>query len=139
MAITDLLSRLNKVRSTGAGKWSACCPAHADRSPSLAVRLTDDGRILIKCFAGCGAADVIDAVGLDFVDLFPESTEHHKPMNQPFTAADALRALSNEAGVIAIAVADIADGRAFTHDDAERINLASGRISTALEYVYGRR
>jgi hypothetical protein len=139
MAIAELLSRLRKVKPAGPGKWMACCPAHEDRSPSLSIRLTDDGRILLKCFTGCGAADVISAVGLEFVDLFPESTETRKPIAQPFSAADALRALSAESGVIAVAVADIVDGKAFTEADVERINLAAGRITTALEYVYGSR
>lgn len=48
------------------GKWSGntamCpCPAHADRTPSLAIRQGDRG-ILVTCHAGCDAADVLRAL-----------------------------------------------------------------------------
>lgn len=138
--VTKLLERLRKVKPNGAGKWLACCPAHEDRSPSLAIRVTDDGRLLVHCFAGCGAADVIAAVDLEFSDLFPERRgETMRPVNQPFTPGDALRCLASESGVIAIAVADIAECREFLPADAERVALASERIQTAMEYVYGQR
>lgn len=140
MDVSKLLDRLRKVKPNGPGKWLACCPAHEDRSPSLGVRLTDDGRLLVHCFAGCGAADVIAAVGLEFTDLFPEITlDTSRPVNQPFTAGDALRCLASEAGVIAIAVADIAERRPLDSRDSERVALASDRIQTAMEYVYGNR
>lgn len=41
--------------------WLAPCPAHADRDPSL--HLSDgDGRLLVRCFAGCDQARVIRAL-----------------------------------------------------------------------------
>ena len=42
--------------------WIARCPAHKDRSPSLSINVTTDGRPLVKCFAGCTQAQVIDAL-----------------------------------------------------------------------------
>lgn len=140
MDVSKLLDRLRKVKPNGPGKWLACCPAHEDRSPSLAIRVTDDARVLVHCFAGCGAADVIAAVGLEFTDLFPETNlETFRPVSQPFTAADALRCLAQESGVIAIAIADMAEHRPIELADGERVALASDRIQTALEYVYGNR
>lgn len=139
MDVTVLLSRLRKVKPNGRDKWLACCPAHEDRSPSLAIRVAEDGRLLVHCFAGCGAADVISAVGLEFGDLFPERiTDHSVPrIRDPFTPLDALTCLAAESGVIAIAIADIAQSKPLNIEDAERVALASGRIQTALEYVYG--
>lgn len=67
-----LLSRLDKVRSNGDRKWMALCPAHDDGSPSLSLRELEDGRLLLHCFAGCGAADVLAAVGMELRDLYPE-------------------------------------------------------------------
>lgn len=67
-----LLSKLDKVKTRGKGQWMACCPAHEDSDPSLAIKEHHDGRILVKCFAGCGAADVVASVGLSLADLFPE-------------------------------------------------------------------
>ena len=62
---------LEKVKRTGAGRWIGRCPAHDDRSPSLALRELDDGRVLVHCFAGCSAQEVVTGVGLDLSDLFP--------------------------------------------------------------------
>lgn len=47
-----LAQRLNLAKRDGSG-WTACCPAHDDRTPSLAFRDGDDGRLLAHCFAGC--------------------------------------------------------------------------------------
>jgi putative DNA primase/helicase len=65
-----LLSRLDRPRKSGKG-YTCRCPAHEDRSPSLSVSEGTDGRVLIHCFGGCRADDVIAAVGLGWKDLFP--------------------------------------------------------------------
>ena len=72
MTAQTLLDRLTKIRRTGDNQWQACCPAHEDKTPSLSIKETRDGRILVRCFAGCGAADVVEAVGLTLSDLFPD-------------------------------------------------------------------
>ena len=72
MKVKELLSRLDGVRQVGPGKWVARCPAHPDRRPSLSIAEGKDGRILLHCFAGCRTADVLQALGLTFRDLFPE-------------------------------------------------------------------
>jgi len=66
-----LLSRLEKVKGKFPS-WMALCPSHADNGPSLHVTAKDDGKVLIKCFAGCGASDVMTAIGLSLSDLYPE-------------------------------------------------------------------
>ena len=72
MSINVLLDRLVKVKSHGENKWLACCSAHPDKTPSLAIQELNDGRILIHCFAGCAPSDIMTAVGLSMSDLFPE-------------------------------------------------------------------
>ena len=67
-----LLSRLEKVTPKGQGKFTARCPAHNDKTPSLAIASLPDGRILLKCFAGCGASDIVQVIGLTLADLFPD-------------------------------------------------------------------
>ncbi len=42
--------------------WIARCPAHADKTPSLAIREGHDGRVLLKCHAGCTQWEVIGAL-----------------------------------------------------------------------------
>ena len=69
--VERLLGRLEKVKELPNGSFSARCPAHADGRPSLNVRRGDDGRVLVKCYAGCETAAVVSAVGVTLVDLFP--------------------------------------------------------------------
>lgn len=69
-----LLGSLQGVRATGSG-WSARCPAHADGHNSLSIAAGDDGRVLLRCFAGCTAESVVDALGLRLADLFPGSRD----------------------------------------------------------------
>lgn len=66
----NFISRLSKVRRTSNGV-SAACPAHADKTNSLSVSQASDGRVLIKCFAGCSAEQIVKKVGLTMADLFP--------------------------------------------------------------------
>ena len=40
---------------------------------SLAISQTPDGLILIHCFSGCGASDILSAIGLSLRDLYPDS------------------------------------------------------------------
>ena len=69
--LENLLSRLDKVRQHGR-EHEALCPAHDDRTPSLGIRETDDGTLLVKCRVGCSTHDVLAAVGLTPSDLYPE-------------------------------------------------------------------
>jgi hypothetical protein len=67
----------------------------------------DDGRVLINCFAGCGAGDVLDAIGLRMADLFDKPLAHHlPPIRGGFSARELLELNSHEAQVIAILAAD---------------------------------
>jgi hypothetical protein len=47
------------------------CPAHGDDKPSLGVNDAPE-RALVHCFAGCDSLDVLEALGLEWGDLFDE-------------------------------------------------------------------
>jgi len=131
--VANLLSRLDKVKPTGNGTYLSRCPAHEDRSPSLAIRETDEGVILLYCFAGCHVHDVVGAVGLDISDLFPPRAIHHgKPERRPFPAADVLRAIEFEALVVAAAAVSMRSGEPLSTVDQERLMLAVSRIHAAV-------
>lgn len=56
---SDLIRLVAALGGTWSGTCAMCrCPAHADRTPSLSIRQGDRG-ILVKCFAGCDASDVL--------------------------------------------------------------------------------
>ncbi len=48
-------------RKAGGG-WTARCPAHDDRTPSLSIRVADDNNVLVRCHAGCDQERVIAAL-----------------------------------------------------------------------------
>lgn len=133
--VEDIVARLDRAKQTGPSEWAACCPAHQDRAPSLTVRETDDGRILLHCFAGCDVASVIAALGLTFSDLFAEPLAHHKAsIRHPFSPAAVLKAIAGEALIVTIAAADAARGE-LSAVDRDRMVLAAARITEAVRYA----
>lgn len=136
MTVEILLSRLDRVKQTGRGRWVACCPAHDDKNPSLAITETDDGKVLVHDFGGCSVYDVLFSVGLKVQDLFPPKATPYsdvKTTRMPFSYADALRCVSFEALLAAVAAGNIANGATLTDTDKARLMLASKRITQALE------
>lgn len=65
-------------RPSGSG-WSARCPAHDDRKPSLSITAGDDGRALLSCHAGCDVRAVADALGLKLSDLMADDARDIRP------------------------------------------------------------
>lgn len=131
-----ILPRLQKVRGRN-GNYVACCPAHNDRSPSMTVKETPDGKVLMHCFAGCSVAQIAEAIGLDLSDLFPPETkvQYDAPRRQRprFLASDLLKVIAFEATVVAIAAHDMAHGKTLTEEDRARLLLAQQRITEATE------
>lgn len=68
MTLDDFLSRLKGVHRSG-NKATALCPAHEDTTSSLSATEGRDGRILLKCFAGCTIEQIVAALGLQMSDL----------------------------------------------------------------------
>src|SRR5712692_2441666 len=71
MSAEALLERFQGVRRAGDG-WSALCPAHEDRNPSLSIYVRE-GKILLRCHAGCTTEDVCAALGIEMRELFADS------------------------------------------------------------------
>jgi len=69
-AVDRVLGLLQGVKDVGSGKFSARCPSHEDRVSSLSIAEGDDGKILLKCHAGCAPSAVIRDLGLEWKDLF---------------------------------------------------------------------
>ena len=57
----ELVAKALGGSRSGSG-WVMRCPAHNDRNPSLSVSDSENGLILLKCFAGCETRAVIDAL-----------------------------------------------------------------------------
>jgi len=132
MTAAALLDRLDGVKQTGPDRWIAKCPSHKDRSPSLSIREIDDGRVLLKCFAGCGALDVLDSLGLTWSALFPEGGHHSAlPSQLKIPAADLLVILAHEMTVAVLILHEIVTNRAVSEGHVDRLMQAAARINKA--------
>ncbi len=132
--LENLLSRLTKVKGR-AGNYVACCPAHEDKSPSLAVK-EQDGKIILHCFAGCSVDNIVGAVGMSMSDLFPpsEKTDYTRPAPKVrFFATDLLKVLHLEAQIVAVCAYDMAKGKTLPAPDLARLQVAYQRINEAVE------
>lgn len=133
------VQRLGKVKGRN-GSWTAQCPAHEDKSPSLSVRETGDGRVLVHCFGGCDIQSVLGAVGMDMTDLFPDRPERvdgqpSRQVKPAFYASDLLRIASFECLVVMIAAYDMAKGKRLSNEDMERLKVAQQRIEEVVVYA----
>lgn len=119
VCLDKVLNRLDKVKSAGADKWKACCPAHDDKNPSLAISETSDGVVLLKCWAGCTTKEIVSAIGLELRDLFPGDKQ---PRRGPSKAA-----IEHERMVFRIGQSLQQQG-SLAGDDLVRFNLAKQRL-----------
>jgi len=132
----QLLNSLQKVQKRGKN-YMACCPAHDDKTPSLSLTELDDGRVLIKCFAGCDTFEILSAVGLSLSDLFP-----NPGLGQQYRHFQSLSALSlkkpndkieHEKMILQIAKDDRANGKRLNELDLQRERLAFIRVKKHAE------
>lgn len=68
MTLADLIAKLDDVETTPDG-YLVHCPAHADSKQSLRLTVSDKGKVLLRCRAGCQTKDVVKALGLTMRDL----------------------------------------------------------------------
>lgn len=139
--VENLLQRLEMVKGRN-NSWTARCPAHADRSPSLAVRQAEDGRVLLHCFGGCETESVLSSVGMSMSDLFPPDEKRReypvegKPAIKPaFYASDLMRIIGFEALVVQIVAFDIGNDKPVSKETRDRMLLAYQRIDEAMRYA----
>jgi hypothetical protein len=126
-------SRLSGWVDIGRDQAKACCPAHDDAHPSLALRECDDGTVLLHCYAGCSALEVVRSMGLEFRDLFRGRSvgrvTNLKRARLP--AEDALRCIDHEALTVVVIASDVLDHRQIDLPTLRRLALASARIGQA--------
>jgi hypothetical protein len=93
--IDDLLLLLKGVKPERNGQYSALCPAHDDHNRSLSIG-QDNGKLLIKCFAGCEVVDILKPLGLDISDLF--LSNNSVPQRKPPKTLEATFSYESEKG-----------------------------------------
>lgn len=139
MSAAALLDRLDCVRLTGPSKWLALCPAHRDRNPSLSIRETDGGVVLVKCWTGCSAAEIVGAVGLDLSALFPprESTGKALPRSERprLGSRDLLELIGHPVTVVWLAACDMGAGKVLGEADREVVKHAAAKLARVVDEV----
>jgi putative DNA primase/helicase len=85
---SELATRL-EAKLAGDG-WVTRCPAHDDHRASLSIGTGDDGRILVKCHAGCTVEAITTAANLTTADLFtrPKKTATKKKIVATYAYED---------------------------------------------------
>ena len=103
-----LEQRAGEIATAFGGTWNGAkgmcrCPAHDDRSPSLAIGLGDRA-ILFHCFAGCSSETVLAALarhGIRARDLFDGSGGPIAPVIHPDKADRNAQRLWRQARILA--------------------------------------
>jgi hypothetical protein len=138
MSADLILDRLKKVKGAGPRQWKACCPAHDDRTPSLSIKETDDGTVLLKCWVGCSAYEIVSSVGLELHDLFPDTIEgvHTVRGNRrAFNARDAIQSVARDGLRVAACASMLSRGEALSAEDMAFLCEAVGRCTGIAEEV----
>ena len=130
MSIDILLSRLEKVKPNGNGKYLACCPAHNDKSPSLGIKQDDNGKILIHCFSGCAAPDIVSAVGMQLSDLMPDNPTYKKGAKPPkFNKYELFDLLVHESIILSLGIRQLLNLEDLSQVDLLRVVQAENVIN----------
>ncbi len=125
--IFKLIERLDKVKSRGNNKWLACCPAHQDRSPSLAIKHVDD-KILLHCFAGCSVQEVVESIGLTLADLMPDQPLNKNTPRPKFNKFELFDKLRFEATILYVAISELLNSKSLSDVDVLRVEQARNTI-----------
>jgi hypothetical protein len=138
MTFDEILNRFDCVRRFGSGRATARCSGHQDKRASLSIRELDDGTVLLHCFAGCEPLSVVQAIGLEYRDLFPDRGPEYsrirgvEPHEMPrLSAVQALESLDHEAMVVALIGADILEHREIDAPTWQRLAKAISLIRDA--------
>jgi hypothetical protein len=129
MNVHPILDRLEKVRQVKPDAWTACCPAHDDSSPSLAIADKGD-RVLMHCYGGCTFDEIRAALGMQAHEFYADS-------KAPKSAAPgvSMRSLNDplvrELVLCWVLAADRSKGKPISPADLARERIARQRITAA--------
>jgi hypothetical protein len=135
----SILGRLSKVQPNGDRRWMACCPAHDDRSRSLSIGESVSGKTLINCFAGCGAIEVLHALGMDWKDAMPPDDRivDGRPERPPYNAQAVLESLAREGLIVLLVAKAVCSKRPVSEEDYQRVRKSVTILTDALDKIKG--
>jgi hypothetical protein len=96
---------------------------------------------LINCFAGCGAINILDTLGLQWSALFPPRrggcSSQGSPSTSQISARDLLEIVSQEVSVVATVAADMLANKTINDVNWQRLAQAAARIADARDQARG--
>lgn len=105
----------------------------------MAVKVARSGAILLHCFAGCSVPEIMDAIGMDMGDLFPEPMDATvnvvRGNKHAFNARDAVAYMAKESLFVAACCVTLREQGALPEKDKDRIMEISGRLVTIADEV----
>ncbi len=132
----QILSHFDKVRSTSKNNSYNClCPAHEDRNASLSIKIAEDGRVLIHCFAGCDIQNILSAVGLTLDDIIPERIDMLKPVGKAFNPYAILKSIKDDALFVYMCASHIEKGEQLDETDKEKLLQTVQKLREAYDYA----
>lgn len=84
MRLDEVLACLT-VTSHRGNEYDCICPAHEDRRSSLCISEGNDGRILMKCHAGCDFKSILDSKGWEMSEMFGDEDRPAPVRQNPAT------------------------------------------------------
>jgi len=136
--LNNILATLDNVRPYGKG-YRATCPNGHKSKGNLIINRGNEGCVLLRCYAGCSALEIVHGLGLELKDLFErppanmtdeEKRQRRRQAKQSQWKA-ALKNLPLEIAVLEIAAGQIANGKPLDEADQQRLILAGTRIRSA--------
>lgn len=140
--IESLVARLDGVKRTAANKWVAKSPTRNERTASLGIRLTDDGRILLHDFGGSSFYEICAALVIHPIQLIPpylrkDQRAHTPAERQGHDAQAALNGIYSAVIVTRICANKMLDGLVLDLPDHHALRKAGHDIDKAYKAVRG--
>jgi len=125
----QILSRFKKVyASTNDNSQYQClCPSHDDKTASLGIKFDGD-KVVINCFGGCETGDVIQAAGLSWSDIMPNSVDNDYKPNRRFNPFAVLKAISNDVLFLCLCASSLKKKIPLMDSDYEKLLEMTSRL-----------
>ena len=137
----DFLNKLQKLKQTKNNEWVACCPVHDDKNPSMHIKISDEGDLLLHCF-GCHAPylEILGSLGFDAFDFIPEQKRYKKHNNGTYiktqiSGESMLQILDKKLNIIMFVLQDMVDGVVLGADEMTHIIETKKIVDECVAYI----
>ncbi len=118
----QILARFEKVyASTNDNSQYQClCPSHDDKTASLGIKFDGD-KVVFNCFGGCETGDVIQAAGLSWSDIMPDSLDNDYKPNKRFNPFAVLKAIRDDVLFMYLCANELKQNKPLQEPDQQKL------------------